>query len=302
MPLPPSFAKAGFGGVVTTRKQVILRNGRKLKPVMIGTEGEQNTGKTEFLFSVPGPGIILCYDRNFEAALDNPNPPPARRPVHDNYALKAVTAPMNGTLADMKGYTDYFIACRKEFYTALDIPEAVSVMADGDSDFFELQVLATFGKTQGIFPQTRWGDVYAPKRAMIARAWGSGKIIVSTNKLTDEYVEIIGANGLPEIDQQTGLPKKVKTGNLKRQGFKDNKYLYNIQIRHLHRDGGVKVIEKGPLKGKEVKVPGQFGLVILECKVNTELKGAELWGDKCNFRGLMELVYPNVDPRDFGLD
>lgn len=309
MPLPASFAKAGFGGLATARKSVTLKNGRKLKPVMIGSEGAQNTGKSEFLLSVPGPGIIICYDRNIEAAIDNPNPPASRRDIPNNFAFKTVATPLEGTLEQkgtdtVPGFREYFFACRREYYAALDVPDAVSVMCDGDSDFFELQVLATFGKTKEIFPQTRWGDVYTPKRAMVARAWESGKIVVATNKLKDEYIDLIDpVTGKPVLDEYNkNQPKRVKSGRLERQGFKEHQYLYNIQIRHLHQPATTKVIEKGPRAGTEVTVPGQFGLVILECKVRTELKGHEVWGEKANFRGLMELCYPNVDIRDFGFD
>lgn len=297
MALPASFARDGFEAAINRpgRTKIKLPNGMILKPVLIGTEGEQNTGKTEFLFSCPGPGIILCYDRNHEGCMDNPDPPKARH--IEDFALVNVQPPLPGTLGDQAGYITHFTASRKQFYLALDNPDAVSVLADGDSDFYELQTLATFGKTTGIYPQTRYGELYGPKRAMIARAWGSGKIFVSTNKMKEEYEAARDKLGNTIIDPATGEAKRVKTGRLERQGFRDHKYLYTLQIRHLRRVGGI--IEAGPLKGK--KKPDEFGLVILECKVSTKFQGTELWGDKCNFRGLMEMVYPNIDPRQFGL-
>src|SRR5688572_22944210 len=61
---------------------------QRLKGVLIGTEGSANTGKTEFGFSGPGPGIGLMLDRQFRAVLENQTPPETRN-VED-YILQNV--------------------------------------------------------------------------------------------------------------------------------------------------------------------------------------------------------------------
>ena len=44
-----------------------------------------------------------------------------------------------------------------------------------------------FGKLTAIYPPTKYSPAYAAKRAIIARAYDSGKIVIATNKLKDEY-------------------------------------------------------------------------------------------------------------------
>jgi hypothetical protein len=38
----------------------------------------------------------------------------------------------------------------------------------------------------------------------------------------------------------------------------------------------------------------------MKCKANLRLVGAELWGNDCNFKGLVKLVYPQVSLQEWG--
>lgn len=290
MPLPASFIRDGFVPAIKARNRVHLPNGRLLKPLLIGTEGETNTGKTEFLLSCPGPGIIIAMDRGFDGMLDNPHPPDARR--EDDFAWKVIQAPLN-TTATQNTYIDYFKQFRTEFYKALDNKDAITVAIDGDSDSWELQRLADFGKLANVWPQTKYGDTYAARRAMIARAWDSGKIVIGTNKVRDEYVTVYGPDGLAQKESD-GSDKKVKSGNKQRQGFPDQDYLWQIQLRHLYQPPKV-----NPVTHKEI--PHKWGLKILKCKPNPELIGLELWGEDCNFAGLVQVVFPNIPMEEWNL-
>ena len=230
MPLPASFIREGFVTGSNARTRMKLKNGRLLKPLMIGTEGETNMGKSEFILSCPGPGLVIAVDRGFDGMLDNPNPPSTRR---DDFAWKVCPAPMQFTVAHEE-YKRYFDNLRTEFYKALANPDALTVGMDGDSDFWELQKLAAFGKIANVWPQTKYGDVYAIRRAITARAYDSGKIVVATNKIRDEYVKVVGADGLVEKEFD-GTDKTEKSGKKIRQGFPDQDYLWQIQLRHLQR-------------------------------------------------------------------
>jgi hypothetical protein len=288
MALPASFARDGFVTAENARKRMKLSNGRLLKSLMIGTEGESDTGKTEFILSCPGPGIVICIDRGFEPVFDNPAPPPARR---SDFAFKIIEAPMD-TAATQDAYINYFKMCREETYKACANLDAVTVAIDGDSDFYELQTLAEFGKTTKIWPQTKFGDLYAKRRAMTAKWHDSGKIIIGTSKLRDSYADVLDNTGAPVLEIN-GEVKRVKSGEQERQGFKDQTYLWNIQIRHLYKPVGINSVTKRA-------VPHQWGLRIMKCKANSALVGMELWGDLCNFKGLVQLVYPQYPLADWG--
>lgn len=284
MTLPKSFATDGF---ITARQAVT--GGRKYRRLLIGTEGLANTGKTEFILSCPGPGIAICLDRNFDATFDNPNPPPSRR---DDFAFKVVTAP-GPTQAQQNEYVAHYTEFRDALYRAIANVDARTVAIDGDSDAWELERLAAHGKLTGVFPQTRYTDVYARHRATIRKLWDSGKIIVATNKMKAEYRTLRDKDGNIVLDEK-GEEKREKTGDFERQGFPDHLYLWHIQLRHLYKPAGVHRLTKKPY-------PQSWGIRILECKANTELQGAELWGADCCFRGLVELAYPQVPLAEWGL-
>lgn len=259
--LPASFARDGFFP--------IEKNKPKYKRLLIGSDGLPNTGKSEFALSAPGPGIMLCLDRGHEAMLDNPNPPPTRH--YDDFAFKIIEVPL-ATQAAQPVYLEYWRKFYDNFKAALNNPDARTVILDGDSDSWELQRLAEFGKLTQV-PPILYANVNAARRAMIARAFDSGKIVISTNKLKDKYESKMSADG-KEV--------RIKGEGYDRQGFPDHEYLYQVQIRHLFADG-------------------KFGLRILRCKADTSLQGMELWGGDCNFESLVQVVYPNVPLSEWGL-
>lgn len=283
MTLPQSFLRDGFVNKFSIRQRQPLPGGGLLHPLLIGTEGETNTGKSEFILSCPGPGLVLVVDRGIDGMLDNPNPPSSRR---EDFAFRVVKIPPN-TTATQPQYLEYYNSVRNDFYKALDNKDAVTVAIDGDSDFWELQKLANFGKLTQVWPVTKYGDTYAQKRAMISRAWDSGKVVIATNKVKDEYEASYDSQG-NALKESDGSDKRVRSGRKERQGFPDQDYLWQIQIRHLCKSAYI-----NPLTKKEV--PMQWGLVILKCKSNPQLKGLELWGEDCNFKGLVSTVYPHLD-------
>lgn len=259
--LPASFAKDGF--------YAPYKVGGKFKRLLIATEGLPNTGKTEFACSAPGPGIVICLDRGFDAMLDNSRPPESRS---EDFAFKVIEVPL-ATQAAQPVYLDYWRKFYDEYKKALANPDARTVVLDGDSDSWELQRLAEFGKLTQV-PPILYANVNAARRAMIARAFDSGKIVISTNKLKDGYESKMSA------DQKE---VRIRTGKYERQGFADQDYLYQMQIRHLYNED-----------------KGTFGIRILRCKSDTSLQGMELWGDDCCFATLVQAVYPHIPLAKWG--
>lgn len=271
MALPASFKTDGF------------IHKRKRMRVMIGTEGDTETGKTEFICSAPGPGINICLDRGYEAMLDNPHPPDTRNP---DFANIPVAVPMATQYASSGEYIPYWKAFYDLFVKALNNADALTVGLDGDSDSWELQRLAEFGKLTQV-PELAYPNVNAARRRMIARAFDSGKNVIATNKLKREYIaDPSGALG------SDGKPKRIWSGEYERQGFNDQNYLWQIQLRHMFKEAHVNILKK--------HVPRQYGIKILKCKANSEHVGTELWGRDCNFLSLVSLVYPHVSPEEWG--
>jgi hypothetical protein len=293
MPLPNSFIQAGFlppeQAVKVDKKGVA----RKFRRLMIGTEGDTDSGKSEFIMSAPDPGMIIALDRSFDGTLTNPQPPKSRRP---GFGINVVAAPL-ATQSNKAMYAEYW----KEFYTRLvaasENPDCRTLAIDGDSDSWELQQLAEWGVLTGVPgpPGLVYAGVNAARRAMISRLWDSGKIIIATNKLHDEYLTARDDNGNPVLDKTTNKEVRVRTGKRERQGFKDQDYLWQIQLRHLYSPAHI-----AKRLGKDVEVPPRWGIRILKCKSNKALEGSELWGDDCNFKGLVSFIYPNVPLTEWG--
>lgn len=284
MPLPPSFLKAGFRPASESRSKRYLP-GLKRPGIMIGTEGETNTGKTEFILSCPGPGIVLAVDRGYDSMLDNPNPPASRR---DDFAFDEIKLSTAAMAEDHKANWKNFY---ERYLEALRNPDARTVGIDGDSDTWETQRLAEFGRITQV-PPIMYTGVRASRKAMYYRAYDSGKIIVATNKLKPEYVAKMDDNGLPIM--KDGKEVREKSGELTRQGFDDDSYLFSIQLRHLYHPPHAS-------KATGRMSPQQWGMRVLKCKPNPELIGQELWGDDCNFATLIQLAYPQVPLHEWGI-
>jgi hypothetical protein len=251
---------------------------------MINTCGTDDSGKTEFILSCPDPGIILALDRNFDATLKNSNPPAARR---QDWGFKVVKAPV-ATQETQDVYKAYWKNFYAEYQKALSNPDAITVALDGDSDSWELQQLAEFGRTTQIAPwDTRRVGLNAARRAMINRAWDAEKVIIFTNKVTAEYETCYKDDGTPMLTPD-GREIQKKTGRMKRQGFQSTNYLWQICLTHIYEP---------PTEKREKR----WGLRIDKCKSDKGLEGMVLWGDDCCFAGLMQTVYPQMPLEHWGL-
>lgn len=269
MPLPLSMQQAGL----LTPKQMRP----KLRRLMIGTDGISDTGKTEFANTAPGPIANLSLDRGHEGVLMNPKSILNRR---DDVGFFVVPVPLAGTL-EQKDYVKYWQTFYVQYAKLLALPELRTLVLDGDSDGWELQRLAEFGRLTKV-PSILYDNVNAARRAMIARAFDSGKIVIATNKVKKAYADKINpTTGLAEMNNN-GQVVREWTGDYERQGFGDQDYLWQIQLRHF-------------------KTPeGQFGIRILKCKPDPDLMGMELTGPDCTFAGLVQAVFPDVPLEEWG--
>lgn len=290
MSLPPSFLRDGF----VTAQQATHISGkgivRKFRRLMLATEGDWDTGKSEFMLSAPGPGQIIALDKNFDAMLDNPSPPKVRR---KDFGWKVISAPLPGQPTKAV-YVEYYTQFYQALMKSLDNPDSKTVGIDGDSDSYELQRLAEWGEVIPMsgHPSLGFKGVNAARKGLYWRCWESGKIIIATNKLHDEYATVSNPDGTFKMDDK-GKPLREKTGKREAEGFKDQDYLWQIRIRHLYRAAYFNPVLKK-------QMPQQWGLKILKCKANKALEGDELWGDDCCFAGLVQYVYPNVPLAEWG--
>lgn len=269
MALPTSFSKAGF-----VLPHLLMPRMR----VLIGSEGDNDTGKTEFGISAPGPGLVLCLDRNHEAIFHNPNPPPTRR---GDFGFKVVKVPLASSTTQSQAI-DLWREYTQDITTAITNPDVRTVVIDGDSDSWEFQRFAEFGRIAKV-PSHLYDGVNLARRALYMKLHDSKKTIIATNKLKKHYVTQYDENGKPKMNER-GTELRTWDGTYERQGFNDQNYLWHIQIRHLFN-----------------KEKMQWGLRILKCKPNRDMEGLEIWGADCNFAGLVQTVYPHISLKEWGL-
>lgn len=253
---------------------------RSKRRLMIGADGPADTGKSEFALSAPGPILWLCLDRGIDGVLDNPNPPATRC---KDLVMKVIAVP-KATQMSQPQFLDYWNQFYGEYKRALEHPDIRTLLLDGDSDSWELQRLAEFGRLSKV-PPNLYDNVNAARRAMYARAWDSGKIVIATNRVRKVFVTKINPiTQKPELNN-SGNEVREWDGNYERQGFSDQEYLWGIQLRHMKRDG-----KSGP----------EWGIRITKCKADNALVGQELWGEYCNMESLVQTVYPQIPLKDWG--
>lgn len=271
MALPASFKSLGF---------VTADNARPARSLMLSLEGIRDTGKTEFSMSAPGPGIILCLDRGFDAVLDNAEPPPTRR---DDFGFKVIKVPKL-TSATQDQFREYWLDYRKSLYAALDNLDARCVVMDGDSDSWELQRLAAFGKLAKV-PPYLYDEVNAARRALYARCYDSRKIVIATNKVKKQYIDKLDDRGKVVMGAD-GKAESIWTGEYERQGFRDQTYVWAVELRCLYE----------PDKNGDHR----HGVQVISCKANMQMRGMKFWGEECNFETVMSALYPNVSREEWG--
>lgn len=280
---PASFAK-----FQTTAKKP------KFKRLVIATQGGDNVGKTEFILSMPGPGICTCVDRGYEGTIENPSPPEER---NNRVLIIPYNLAHNKEKNDQEEYKTDWKAFKAHCFACLDNDDSISSAIDGGSDAYELLRLAVHGRLEKV-PSMAYADSDALWKAFLSRHYESGKNVIITHKMKDEYVS--------KLDPITKKPigdEKIKSGVRIRQGHRDHEYLYTIQLEHLFEEAVREEITVGVRAGKfKTITPMRWGIKLLRCKMNRALEGTTLWSDKgdCNFQGLIKLIYPGRSLSEWG--
>jgi hypothetical protein len=263
-----SLSEAGF----VQAAQVLTSKDRPYHRLMLSLEGPQGSGKSEFADSAPGPGAHIVLDRGIDSVLNNPEPPATRSP---NFLYKVCRVPKASQFASQKQYLEYWKLYFTTLLDALDSPESRTVVIDGDPDSWELQRLAEFGRLTKV-PPLMYDQVNAARRALYARCYDSGKIVIATSRVRKVYADKTNPATGAVMLKDNGDPVREWTGEYEKEGFRDAGFVWTIRCATRYE----------PDQG--------FGLRILECKVNKAVEGQELWGEECTFAGLVSLAYPHI--------
>lgn len=267
--IPAALTKAGFVPVEQIRPQ--------RKRLMVSIAGDAGSGKNTFGFTAPRPGACITLDRGIEQATKEQAPVPL-----DGWGFRLVPVPLAGQ-ATKEDYLTYWVSIRDTMKTVAAIPDIYSILFDGDTDSWELQRLAAFGKLTKI-PSILYDEVNAARRAFYARMFDSKKNFIATNRVERVYKTVYNPDGSPKLNN-SGNEVREWNGQYERKGFGDNKFLWQVHLLALHevRDG-----------------EHHYGVKIEMNKINPSVEGMELWGDECNFQTLAQYTYPDSRPEDWG--
>lgn len=266
----------------------------KFRRLAIASQGGDNTGKTEFILSMPGPGLGVCVDNGDEGCLANPEPPETRR---DDFMMLPYILLRNQGATNQEEYKTCWKDYRTFVYDLIKNPDALSLAVDGGSESYELIKLAVHGRVERV-PQMSYSESDAQYKNFMNKIYAAGKNFILTHKMKAEYVDKLDPFGKPVL--KDGVPEKVKSGEYTRQGHRDHEYLFHVQIEHLFRPAADGVFKVGPNKGKTFHTEMDWGIKILRCKMSRGVEGQELWGSDCSFQGLVKLIYPNVPLSEWG--
>jgi hypothetical protein len=127
--------------------------------------------------------------------------------------------------------------------------------------------------------------VNAARRALYAKCYDSRKIVIATNKVKKQYIDKVDEHGRPVMGAD-GKPESIWTGEYERQGFRDQTYVWAVELRCLYEAD-----KRGNLR---------HGVQVISCKANMRMRGVTFWGDECNFESVMSALYPHVSREEWG--
>lgn len=258
--VPQDLAKLGFEVPSITDKPRLL----------VGSQGLDKTGKTEFWLSAPGPIGCINLDIGLEGVVEKWTKR-GKKVWVATYNIPPVGA--NGKPLTQNDYIQFFLKTRAAYEGMLTNKDIRTVVVDTGSDWWELAKLAEFGKVNpAVDIKQAYQALNQLFRSLIRRAYDTDKNLIITHKMKEKYTSKVGANG-KAIDSWDG-------SSYKKVGFGEDHYLIQVNVEHTFRDG-------------------QFGIKILNCRHDMSLAGYEMAGEECNFTGLGQLIYPDSKAEDW---
>jgi hypothetical protein len=247
--------KAGFEPAPTVMRRRMLA----------ATDGLAKTGKTEFGLSMPEPVAVFNFDEGLEGVVEKW----ARRKeiIVKSYRMPAV--------AKQSTYLDMYKRYMEDYQAVLEEKGIQSILGDTASDIWELFRMAEFGQLSPAADIKRaYVMINQVYRNMIRQAYDSGKNVVWTHRVKDEYRRIAIGDG---------KTKEERTGNHIRSGFGESTYMIQANVRHYFNKG-----------------TGQFEMEILDSRHDMALSGMKFTrSEECNFTTLAMAVFDDTTEEDW---
>ncbi len=260
--------------------------------------GLEGAGKTNFATSAPGKITYCSVDPNTAAVLEKIYGVDSVADLDpDVIAYHPIRMPAIA-FNDQDDVQKISEAAWESFIDVLrpivngDDTDTRTVVADTATELDTLNILAEFGKTDQITPESRRN-----RMGPVNRRWsgwiravndaGVNVILLHRMKRKWETVERRGQGGSTEVRQEMSGP-----WDFERMGHKDTGFDNSVEI----------ILRHDP--DRHEKLVQQYGARIMRCTLRPALIGTELWGrqkleddtriGRATFPYLASLIYPNT--------
>lgn len=223
------------------------------KRLVMSHSGQQKTGKTDFsLRHTPRPVFYANIDLGTEGVT-------SKIDVAD--VQEVIVRYEKG-----KEQQEYKRLWREveDLYNEALSHNAGTLVIDSESQSWELQMLAEFGRTEKIMPRDR-GNLNSDKRAFLNACLSSDMNIIFCSRVREVWL-----NDKP-------------TGTYERRGY--NGLDYDCQVVSW----AVKRQPKDPF-GNVIGEP-EFGITVMDSRLNPSMEGKTYWGAMCRFDVVMEMSW-----------
>jgi hypothetical protein len=236
--------------------------------LMIGTQGKERTGKTDFaLRTAPEPLVYIGLDPGHEGVIEK------YERTRKIYKYIHNIPPV----ALQEHYLSHWLKVRDMITKAINHQDVRSVILDTGTDIWELLRLAEFGQLNAVGDIKKlYPQINQAYKSLIRMAYDKEINLIVIHKMKKLYQTrtIMTGKGPQQQEYWDGEA-------MERAGFGDAGYLVQLQVEHIFDP-----TRKGPLENK-------FGLLVHDCRQNMDIAGLELWGPECNFRTLATCVFPD---------
>lgn len=241
---------------------------RPRKGTVISICGPEGCGKTDMGLSMPTPLAIVSVDPNTEAVVEKAI---AEGRIHTDAVMQHYIDMPAIAFSDQddvqaEAYTSWeeMISILRPYINTDDEDRPRSIVLDTATEVDRLNVLAEFGKTDQISPESRrnrMGPVNSRYIGLIRSLQNAGIHVGLLHRVSEQWASVETRGRSEERRERV---EGVFAWD--RKGFKETGNICSVEVVLAHD------------QGRSEKLAGQFGMQVRRSTLRPALKGAEFWG------------------------
>lgn len=231
-----------------------LATGQPPRRLVVGVDGREKEGKTNFALTAPGPIAYQNFDIGAEGVIQKFQ---TDKIIHE--ATYKIPISKGLSAADMakvcEPVWDQFVKDRRLALDQILKGQIRSIVEDTGTDGWESLRLARLGKLTQVMPH-HYGPVNAEYANLMREIYNTTGNLIVLHRLKPEYKD------------------DKKTSRYERRGYGDTGFIVQVNVI-CSRDGN-----------------GDFHVTVKDCRQNPLLQGFDLVNEMATFPMLAMMVYP----------